>query len=549
MHTSSEASASDPLTMVHPNPKPRGEPSVLTLRQAVQAIFRGRWLLFVTTMVGLLGGSWVALGKPNSYVSNGKFLFRPGGEQIVIDPFASQNDGALQRQPLTANAEAILKSEEVLRRTIRRVGTQQILAPYKPDIEPGAGAGLGNMVRQTIYALQRQIHGDGPSNASESDALLSLQQRLTVTSPKTNQVLSVSCEANDPRLAKRILEAYMDEAQARHLEVYSAQRSIKEIEETKKEIEARLEIARGTLDAFLKTIEVDDFEADLQQALDNSRQTRVKLDTAITNLQTSKTTLAGLRDRLEGLSPTVTVVADVQIANPRIPLLEAQISKVGADLLELRATLLPTDKQITRAEATLASLQGELEQEYSKKIGTRRETREEPSQEYLATKQNISQIQLSLVVDEEQIPGLEQTLATQKKRATALLAKQPTWRGLAREVDRLIAQQDQVEQTLILARKKNELDEKRISSLAVLDRPNLPLQKEGPQRARIVLGGLIAGLFLGIAMLLIRALTDNTVRSAEDLEDMTAIKVLATIPNLDKTTLKRHESMRVTSWQ
>ncbi|MCB9919064.1 MAG: hypothetical protein H6832_11740 [Planctomycetes bacterium] len=536
--------------MVQPNPKPRGEPSVLTLRQAVHAIFRGRWLLFVTTMLGLLGGSWVALSKPNSYVSVGKFLFRPGGEQIVIDPFASQGDGTPQRQPLTANAEAILKSEEVLRRTIRRIGPGQILAPYKPEIEPDAGSGISALVRQTIYALQRQIHGDGPKKASESDALLSLQQRLTVTSPKTNQVLSVAVEANEPRLAKRILEAYMDEAQARHLEVYSAQRSIREIEETKTEIGEKLSKARSRLDAFLKQIEVDDFEADLAQALDNSRQTRLKLDAARTNLQTSKTTLAGLRDRLEGLSPTVTVTSDVPIANPRIPLLEAQIAKVGADLLGMRAAgLRPEDKQITRAQATIDDLRRELETEYAKKAGTRRETREEPSQEFLATKQNISQIQLSLVVEEEQIPGLEQMLELQKQRASKLLAQQPQWRTLQRDLDRLTAHQDQLEQMLTLARKKNELDEKRISSLAILDRPNLPLTKEGPQRARIVLGGLIGGLFLGIALLLIRALTDNTVRTVEDLEDLTAIKVLATIPNLDKTTLRRHESMRITSWQ
>lgn len=534
--------------MANSNSKPRGEPSVLTLRQAVQAIFRGRWLLFTTTMLGMFGGAWAALGSPNSYVSHGKFLFRPGGEQIVIDPFASAADAAPQRQPLRGNAEAILKSEEVLRRTIRRVSPQKILAPYRPVIEESAGLGFGSLVRQTIYAIQRRIHGDGNANASESDALLSLQRRLTVTSPKTNEVLSVSLEANDPRLAKRILEVYMDEAQARHLEVYSAQRSMRDIEETYGEIQAKQKVARAKLEAFLRDIDADDFEADVQQALENSRNTRLKLQEVRTRLQTSKTTLAGLRTRLEGLSPTVTVTADVPIANPRIPLLESQIAKVGGDLLELRATLLPTDSQIKRAESTIARLQTELDREYAKKIETRREIREEPSQEYLATKQNISQIQLQLVVDEEQIPGLVQTLELQKERSSALMSRQTEWRELSRETERLTQREDQIQQMLALARKKNELDEKRISSLAVLDRPNLPLVKEGPKRARIVLGGLIAGLFLGIALVLIRALTDTAIHQVEDLEECTQLKVLATIPNLDKTTLRRHENRRVTSW-
>lgn len=534
--------------MAQQKSKQRGEPSVLTLRQAVEAIFRGRWLLFGTTTLGIVAGAWVALGKPNSYLSHGKFLFRPGGEQIIIDPFGAQGDGAPQRQPLRGNAEAILKSEEVLRRTIRRVGANKILAAYSPRVEEGKSGGISGLVRGLVYAFQRRMHGSGPTNATESDALLNLQQRLAVTSPKTNQVLSVSVEANAPKLAKRILEVYMEEAQARHLEVYSAQRSIRDIQETKSSILTAKKTARAKLDTFLKSIDADDFAADLEQALASSRDTRATIREVKTRLQTSKTTLAGLRNRLEGLSPTTTVTADVPITNPRIPLLEGQIAKVDGELLQLRETLLPTDSQIKRAEATLKRLQTDLEREYAKKVETRREIREEPNQEYLATKQNISQIQLALVVDEEQLPGLEQSLLLQKKRASKLIGHQPEYQSLERELTRLTAQLDQVDETLALARKKSELDEKRISSLALLDRPNLPLVKEGPKRARIVLGGLIAGLFLGIALVLIRALTDTTVRSIEDLEDCTAMKVLATIPNLDKTTLRRHESMRVTSW-
>lgn len=528
--------------------KRRDEPSVLTLRQAVEAIFRSRWLLFGTTTLGIVAGCWVALGKPNSYLSHGKFLFRPGGEQIVIDPTGAQAEGRPQRQPLRGNAEAILNSEEVLRRTIRRVGPNEILAPYSPRIEAGKTGGITGMVRSAIYALQRRMHGAKPKNATESDALLSLQKRLAVTAPKTNEVLSVSVEASDPKLAKHILEIYMEEAQTRHVEVYSAQRSIREIEATKESVVAAKRAARGKLDRFLKRIDAEDFAADLEQALESARETRGEIRAGRTRLQTSKTTLAGLRNRLEGLAPTVTVTADVPIANPRIPLLEGQIAKVGAELLQLRATLLPTDRQITRAEATIARLQKDLEREYRKKVETRREVREEPNQEYLATKQNISQIQLALVVDEEQLPGLQASLAIQKKRASALLGNQAEFQNLERELTRLTTQLDQIDQTLALARKKNELDKKRISSLAVLDRPNLPLVKEGPQRSRIVLGGLIAGLFLGIALVLIRALTDTTIRSVEDLEDCTAMKVLATIPSLDRTTLRRHESMRVTSW-
>ena len=531
---------------VAPSPK-QSEPAVLTLKQAVTAIFRSRWLLVTTTVLGLLVGGWSALGKPNEYVSQGSFVFRPGGEQIVINPIGNPTDKP-GHQPLRGNAVAIVKSEDVLRRTIRRLGAAYILAPYSPRLDPNAPDGFVKQARGWIYSLQRKLHKPSKAEYKESDALLVLQDTLSVTAPKESQVLRVNVLANDPVRAQRTLEVFMEEAQARHLEVYSSERSIKEVEAAHEAARNSYEKATHALKDFLTKNNLQDFEGDLKQAQEDARAATGELTALRTQIQTNRTTLAGLKERQEGLSPTTTVTAIVQVPNARVPVLRAGITKVETELLEKQGVLQPNDEGIKVLQRRLAKLKGDLETELAKKVETRTETRDEPNQEYLATKQNIRQLELSLVVDEERLPGVQRRAGEARKLASSISRLQGAWRQLSHRTERTQTNLDNAEQMLALARKKSELDRKRISSLAMLDRPNLPLIKEGPKRTRIVLGGLLAGLFLGIALVIIRALTDTTVRRAEDLEEIGTGKVLATIPNLDKTSVKRHENMRVKSW-
>ena len=533
------------------SPMQKGEddgPS-LSVKQAASAIFRSKWVLFCTTIGGLLAGTWMALGKPNSYISQGTFLIRPGGEQIAINPLAAGEEGGAKEQPLRANAKAILQSEEVIRRTIRRVGADEILAPYSPALKPNE-TGLSAVIRGSIYALQRSMHGKrGPKEAyREDDALLVMANSLQVDAPKNGQILTAQLLANDPARAQYVLKVFMEEAQRRHLEVYSAERSIQEVETSWKEADEEHNRANAAVQAFLEKHKLEDYINDLAQAQQRARNARKVLDETRLRIATNKMTLVGLRDRLKGLTPMITVKAVVPIANPRIPALRERIGEIEGRLLELRGRLQPGDRMITALEKQVKTAKGELDVELAKKIETRSETREEPNPEYLATKQNISQLQLALVVDEEQFPGLEKSAMDLKAAAAKLLKLQPEHTKLLRDSTQSAARLVRLDDMLAIARKKSDLDRRRISSLVVLDAPNMPLVKEGPKRARIVLGGLLVGFFLGIAFIVIRTLTDSTVRIGEDLEGIDTVKVLATIPNLDNANVKRHERERVTSW-
>ncbi|MFT4516373.1 MAG: capsular polysaccharide biosynthesis protein [Planctomycetota bacterium] len=73
----------------------------------------------------------------------------------------------------------------------------------------------------------------------------------------------------------------------------------------------------------------------------------------------------------------------------------------------------------------------------------------------------------------------------------------------------------------------------------------MPLEKGGPNRGKLLIGGLFVGLILGLGLVVLRALPDRVVRTRDDLEGLAVIGV---IPRLDRTNLRRHTAMREQAW-
>ncbi len=63
------------------------EPGGLPFRRLLSAALRAPYLVFGTTLFGILVGTFLAITTANSYVSTGKFLFTASGaESTRVDP-------------------------------------------------------------------------------------------------------------------------------------------------------------------------------------------------------------------------------------------------------------------------------------------------------------------------------------------------------------------------------------------------------------------------------------------------------------------------------
>ncbi|MCK5944559.1 MAG: hypothetical protein KAI24_21400, partial [Planctomycetes bacterium] len=99
-----------------------------------------------------------------------------------------------------------------------------------------------------------------------------------------------------------------------------------------------------------------------------------------------------------------------------------------------------------------------------------------------------------------------------------------------------------------LAQQKRTLGLGNFSSLKQIQAASLPLEKEGPNRGKLLMGGLFVGLFLGLGLVVLRALPDRVVRTRDDLEEIEGLSVIGVMPRLDRTNLRRHMAMREQGW-
>ena len=98
------------------------------------------------------------------------------------------------------------------------------------------------------------------------------------------------------------------------------------------------------------------------------------------------------------------------------------------------------------------------------------------------------------------------------------------------------------------AQQKRALGLGKFSVLDSIQAASLPLEKEGPNRGKLLMGGMFVGLFLGLGLVVLRALPDRVVRTRDDLEEIEGLSVIGVMPRLDRANLRRHMAMREQGW-
>ena len=87
-----------------------------------------------------------------------------------------------------------------------------------------------------------------------------------------------------------------------------------------------------------------------------------------------------------------------------------------------------------------------------------------------------------------------------------------------------LSEQYQAELKMEFTREEGE------SNLKVMSQPTLPVEKSGPERMKLMVGGVGGGFLLGLFLAVLRQLLERRVRYKETLEKMLEVPVLAVVP-------------------
>lgn len=516
----------------------------LPFRRLLSAVFRARYLVFGTTLFGILVGTFLAITTANSYVSTGKFLFTASGaESRRLDPTRATETS---QETIGSGATYILSTDGLLQRVVDRVGAKRILAPYQPA-NPDAST-----AKAWFYKIQRDWNATKPGDLTPSEALKRLRRTIHIERPRFTDVLVATCAANEPGLAQEILAVYLDEAVKWHIEKYEDKAAYDAAELTATQSRAESEVASNQLRSFLKEHAIADFVAEKERLHIVEAEAASRLTKYTDDLEIQRRVLADLNKSLEGPQAIPRYITEKR----KLDITTEALNKLGdrlADLETERTRLLgqlrdPQNSQIQEKDKLISQCMEAMRRLSREAVNAEEVEVQVGNPDYASAQERRNEAVQEVSLLETKTKMAAEFDREAKARLKALLDIEPEFQKLNTALVQSEDVLEAAEATWLAAQQKRALGKGNFSSLKKVEDASLPLEKEAPNRSRLILAATLVGLFVGLGLVLLIALPDNIVRTREDLEDLDGLPVIGVMPRLDSRNLKRHLFRRRRGW-
>jgi len=236
---------------------------------------------------------------------------------------------------------------------------------------------------------------------------------------------------------------------------------------------------------------------------------------------------------------------------------------LGKELLDLRARLRDLQSRYTDEHPDIIALKDEIakteklwkqaenEQQEDPKTTTAvnvSATGEVQTDSLTAMMQVQSQLkanQLEILNDQQREQDLESQISTYQARLNLGPATEQELTNISRGYEESKANYNSLQQKQMQSQLATSLERRQQGEqFRILDPPSLPDKPSSPNHVRFSMGGLIAGICLGLGLAAIRELTDARVRREKDLEGIVPVRVLVEIPRLSTPTEDHFRALR-----
>jgi uncharacterized protein involved in exopolysaccharide biosynthesis len=471
-----------------------------TLRDILAVLFRQRWHMFAAfafvVVAVAVSGVWVP-----KYEAEMKILaLRKRSDAMVTStPNAPNqfNNDEVSEEDLNSEVE-LLDSNDLLRKVVLSTGLSGTSSSVS---DPGTELRIAKAVRK-------------------------LENDLKIEPLRKSNVISVSYEARDPKMAEQVLQALAAAYMEKHLEVHRSSGEFKFFDQQTEEYKQGLTQAQEKLTDFTKGTGVVSAELERDAALrqaDDFDSTARQAQTAV--LETEQR-INALQAELHSVNPRVTTL----VRNSDNPQLMGQLKSTLLNLEIKRTELLtkyePTYRLVQEVDAQIADAKTAISAEQSKPMHDET-TDENPDYQWVLAELTKAQADLS---------GL-------KARASAATAVAANYHAQAQKLDQdMVAQQNLLQAAkteeddyLLYERKREEarisnaLDQGGFLNVALAERPVVPALPKRSPLSMALLTLLLAGTF-SLSTAFVLDFIDPTFRTPDELAGYLSIPVLAALP-------------------
>jgi polysaccharide chain length determinant protein (PEP-CTERM system associated) len=454
----------------------------MELRQYI-AVITKHWLLIVALLVAAVVTSYVASSVMTPiYQASTTILIKD--QNSLKNPFLEAFDGVGRSQ--VADFVEVLKSKSLL------------------------------------YAVARRHHLVTSPNAPELDDL-----RKTVTvQPVTNtNVIRITVESSDPRLAPKLANGLVAEfiLQNQKEDSTEARGARGFVGSQIRVIAEDLARAEEALRSYKKDNKVFAPDEEVKVALDQvAKLETMRAETAVSSNEVT-TRLDQLTRQLAAQKQTV-VSATTISANPLIQSLSAKLSDLEVELSGAREKYADGHPAVTALRAQIEELKGQMKRAAERIVSSQTETANPIFQDLFMEAGRLQVERLALDVRQNTLTRL---LAEQDKVFAELPDKELMLASLTRNAK-------VTEQIYLMLKQKYEelriTEAMKSGNVRVIDEAGVPSRPVRPRKALNMAIAAFLSLFVGLGAAFLSEYLDTSLKTPEDIEQALGLPVLGQIP-------------------
>ena len=515
------------------SPTPPPERFDWTLRDVCRILFRHQRKMICFFVAVMLAAATYAFLSSKAYRSDATLFVRLGRENVALDATATFGQSTAVAVPTQRDEEInteveVLKSRQLLEKVVDAVTPQAILSPSPESLANGTEDSSPAAAPAEESTSLLEMLGVTTHQTPRERAIGVLEKRVSAEAAKKANIIQVSYEGNDARVAQRIvsklIESYLD-LHARLSRPAHAHEFLDRQTSTLKEQLTALENEFRVLKNSTGLAS----PAEQQQILVN------RIGRLDDELKTTTSQVTATQAESASLRKQLATVAQTQLLTKADGMPNAASDGMRQQLYTLQLKENELASRVTDKHVELIAVREQLAA--AKKIAdaiepTRTQFTRGPNRAY-------EELHLSLLQKESLLASLEaksSTLTTQladsRKELETLNNNETRIAQLQREIQIRDASYRKYSESAEQARIDESLKNARISNINVAESPTLNRLPVRPRRQLALLLGFGFAVMGSVCIAFTAEFLDHTLKTPDQIESRLTLPVLVSIPKV-----------------
>jgi uncharacterized protein involved in exopolysaccharide biosynthesis len=502
----------------------------LTLSQLISAILRHKVKSLMVFLLVMILAIALFVVWPREYASEGRIYVQRGGNTSGISPIASNSGVTVQdsHESEIRSVVEIARSRAIAEAVVDEVGVEEILKSPFDKLLPKLSLPSFLKNRNKTKTVEGLTPEEYQRLKRREVAIEEVTNDLVVYAEKQTSVISMVAQASSPQLAQRLVQTMFDETQKIYNNSHTAKGSTVFFEKQVQMAEDRYQDALKKQQKFRDTngfLSIKEARGTLEKIVSELQQNIINAEV---ELEASTMRVEQLRASL-GATLKQIPIATRGFERKSSEDAQSELFRAQDELARLTAKYSPNHPLVTQSAQRVEKMRNRAKTLQNERVQS--QMKSNPVHESLDIE--LASAMADQASAKARLIALREKHATENKRKNQLNAQMVEAMRIEDRIEKAHLAWDLFKDKGIEAMAKKELDNSKLSSIVVVQRPSLVVKHVSPKASMFLPLGALVGILagLGVALFFERNHLSGALNEGE-VEQILEMPVLVTLPRV-----------------